>query len=205
MNKKQEDNMYTCECQHSEGYLEYFKELAKLPDESKKLLKVIMEPFEGEEFSVKCKGCADLELMSAMVEASGLPEVEFDWSDPCPADFVTLADEDINLKAHEIARAIVSGESISPASNRKLLMHWAGIDDDELYCRYIEIGNWIAEDRKLREMDDEEMDDYHRAKDEMKGLIDEIMSPELIAEALNHYEEMKAVTDSLERLWEAEE
>jgi hypothetical protein len=39
----------------------------------------------------------------------------------------------------------------------------------------------------------------------MKGLIDEIMSPELIAEALNHYEEMKAVTDGLERLWEAEE
>ena len=49
------------------------------------------------------------------------------------------------------------------------------------------------------------MDEYHRAKDEFKGLIDEIMSPELIAEALKHYEEIKSVTDSLERLWEAKE
>lgn len=197
--------MYTCECQHSEEYLKYFEEVAKLPTDSQKLLKVVMEPFEGEQYSVKCKGCANLELMDELVQASNLPDVEFDWSDPCPAYFLTLADADIDLKTKELARAIVSGESISPASNRKLLMHWAGIDDPEIYCRYVEIGNWIAEDRKLREMDYDEMDEYHRAKNEMGNLIDQIMTPDLIAEALKHYEEMRSVTDSLERLWEAEE
>lgn len=197
--------MYRCECQPSEEYVKYFEEVAKLPTDSQRLLKVVMEPFEGQEYSVKCKGCADLEMMDGLVSASSLPDVYFDWDNAEPNDFVALAESDVDMKSRELGRAMTTGESILPSSTRKILMHWSGIEDDEVYCRYVEIGHWISDDRRLREMTDEELEEYRQVKIDMRGMFDQILSPEMIQQALTHYEEMKAVTDSLEKLFEAEE
>lgn len=181
--------MEQCNCKYTWEYQDYLNEMEGFTVEER-LVHTVLRPFFGEKFEEVCESCQraegianrEMDEMDAIVAASNLPEAQFDWRDPVAGDFRSVHLAFQELRKFFIGEFTKTGEMVSQAYTRKIIAHWAGIDDPEDLIRILDIGMWVDEAFTVAVMDYDEMDEYYR---ELRGEDDGAMDREAMREAAN--------------------
>lgn len=183
-----------CTCEESEEH-RLHREAGASMTVDERLLRAIFEP--SPPFAIEeCDQCKAETIFAQNLTVLGYPPLpdETDFDAPTPDDIILLLEVYTEQRVKAMTEQDGSGDRVPLSAIVERTMYWANISDEDNFHRLIEVGAWIAWDRKWQLMNKEERDESRQNERRMMQLWNMFLESDDLRE---HLEENQKFMDAL--------